>query len=720
MNFERANPKIDFANSPFYVNHTLQPWVASEHPRRAAVSSFGIGGTNVHIILEEAPFRHQEFSASGPQLIVLSAKSESALEQMGKNLHNALQDNADWTLADIAYTLKVGRNRFEYRRYFVCGSVEELCEQLINTPGVTAKGGAGPLIKLHSREKQTERNLCFMFPGQGSQYVQMAKNLYLNEAVYRLELDKCAEYALTHGESDIRPVLFGESEAQDCALQDTRLAQLSLFATEYALAQLWISKGVKPESMIGHSLGEYVAACIAGVFSLANAVKLVCQRAKLMAEQSTGSMLSVAVSEQEAQAFLSKEIELAAINGAKAVVLSGSTQAIMALMETLTAQGKGCRLLKTSHAFHSSAMESAAASFASVFDDITLSAPAIPFVSNLTGDWISDNQATSAKYWQQHMRQPVQFYRSVKTLTDEHDRIFLEVGPGGALAQLVATTGGKSAQVVSSLPGYGSRQQDIEFFTAAIGQLWLAGYAINWQQMYSEEKRRRIPLPTYPFERKTYWIEPVNTWAVSDRSDIKLATIDDIAALTDSAVPFVNGKIVIDIDWQGKNRDRQKQQLVAIMELKKQLMDICTDLSNSNQVVMTVSELGLNWDRSVSDRADFESTLTQKVSDRPALDTQYYAPATPIQEKMCQQWQTALGVSSVGIRDSFFDLGGHSLIAAALINYIRQEFKVDISLVELLESPTIENVCELIEAKLWLRQADMTEEMSDDTETLVI
>jgi len=510
LHFETPNPKIDFANSPFYVNSQLSDW-QSTSPRRAGVSSFGIGGTNAHIILEEAP----EIVTSGKsrpyQLLLFSAKTTNALNQAQANLVSYLQQ-PELNLADVAFTLKVGRQAFEHRRMVICENTPESTQDAI-----AALAANDPQQVLSQFTELKTRPVVFMFSGQGSQYVGMGQELYRHEPVFQEHLDRCCDLLIPHLGLDLRQILYPETDRIDQAkaqLQQTAIAQPAIFAIEYALAQLWISWGIKPQSMIGHSIGEYVAACLAQVFSLEDALTLVSARGRLMQQLPAGAMIAISLSEQEVAPLLNHEISLAVINAPAATVLAGSLEAIANLEKQLETKDIHYRRLHTSHAFHSAMMESMLPEFQSLLKKIKLHSPQIPYISNVTGQWIVKTDATDPQYWLKHIRQTVRFSEGLQLLFKEPESLLLEVGAGKTLNTLARQQSVRSqSNILSSLPHPQDPQSDLAFLFKTLGQLWLAGVPIDWTSFYTDENRHRIPLPTYPFERQSYWIEPKHSAA---------------------------------------------------------------------------------------------------------------------------------------------------------------------------------------------------------------
>ncbi len=495
LHFQNPNPQIDFAKTPFSVNTKLTDWESNNTPRRAGVSSFGIGGTNAHIILEEAPIATPSSVSRSWQLLLLSGKNSAALTTATENLINHLQQHPDINLSDVAYTLQVGRKDFQYRQMILCQTIDDIEIQNFTPPQI-------------SKESQT---IAFLFPGQGSQYVDMGRELYETEAVFRNEIDNCCELLIPQLGFDLRNIIYPPSPPLTLSqsLSQTAYTQPALFIIEYALAQLYISWRIQPQTMIGHSIGEYVAATLAGVFSLPDALKLVAIRGQLMQKCPEGVMLSVGMSAENLQPLLSDDLVIAANNAPELCVVSGTETAISQLEQKLTANNIFCRRLQTSHAFHSSLMENAIAPFVESFVGVKLNSPQIPFISNVTGDWITPEQAINPNYWGMQLREPVQFTSGITKLITTPNRIFLEVGVGHTLSKLVQQQT-QTHTVLSSIRHPQENRTDIDFLLQTLGQLWLAGISINWSGFYSQEQRHRVPLPTYPFQRQRYWVDAIS------------------------------------------------------------------------------------------------------------------------------------------------------------------------------------------------------------------
>ena len=500
--FTAPNPELDLDHSPFTVPAEAVPWPAADQPRRAGVSAFGIGGTNAHAVLEEAPARPPSQPGRPWQILPLSARSPQALEAASERLRRDLEEHPDRQLADVAFTLQRGRRAFPHRRVVVCRDSQD---------GIAALEQLDPQRVFTSLQEPVERGVAFLFPGQGAQHVDMGRELYDGEPAFRRELDRCCERLTPHVGQDLRRLLFPPPEQDKAAetLRRTAFAQPALFAVEYALARLWQDRGIEPRALLGHSVGEYVAACLAGVFSLEDALALVAARGRLMQDLPPGAMTAVPLGEDEVRPRLGAELSIAAVNRPARCVVSGPTAAVEALEQQLEAEGVVCRRLHTSHAFHSAMMDGVLETFAREVEKVERQAPQIPFLSNVTGDWIRPEEATDPDYWVRHLRGTVRFSEGVERLAEEPNTVLLEVGPGNTMGSLVrkhpARTRGQV--VLSSLPHARAGGGDFAHYLAILGRLWIAGVEIDWAACHCGEQRRRVPLATYPFERRRYWLE---------------------------------------------------------------------------------------------------------------------------------------------------------------------------------------------------------------------
>jgi acyl transferase domain-containing protein len=507
LHFEKPNPHIDFDTSPFYVSTELRVWPEGPTPRRAGVTSLGIGGTNAHVIVQEPPPAVASQSCRRFSLFPISGKNEAALCVLQAQLAATIETGrAD--LADVAYTLQVGRRAFEHRRAIVASTRQELIRALREEA-----------VSL-SNACETPPSLVFLFPGQGAQHAQMSREIYDTEPVYRRELDQCAELLRARLDIDLRSFIFSTDPSSEARLRETAVAQPALFIVEYALARLWSSWGIEPDAMIGHSVGELVAACLSGVLGLDEALVLVAARGALMARAPNGAMLAVNLPAATLAELLGGGLSIAAINEPDWSVASGSVAEVSELERTLGARGPAHRRLHTSHAFHSPAMDASVEPFVREVARCTLRPPRIPFISNVTGAYIEPAMAMSPSYWGQQLRQTVRFSAGLSTLLgDGAARTFLELGPGQALSKMVQRhpQKGRAVAAVPSLPHESARASEQRTLLEAAGELWERGHPIDWQKLHAHEKLRRVPLPSYPFERHRHWIDDADGHA-SDAS----------------------------------------------------------------------------------------------------------------------------------------------------------------------------------------------------------
>ena len=505
LHFNEPNPQFDYENIPFYVNSKLTPWHANGTPRRAGVSSFGIGGTNAHVVIEEAPVTPElNRSQRVGHVLLISAMSDQALEHTTRNLENYLRSHPETNLEDIAYTLTVGRRAFDHRRAIICRDHAEALAALSNTGTTLCPTGVAG---------EAQRPLAFLFAGQGAQRVGMGRELYESEEVFHAEFDRCADFLWREFDFDLRSLIFAPKAQDERAaevLRQTEITQPALFAFEYALAKQWMAWGVQPSAMIGHSIGEYVAACLAGVFSLEDALRVVTARGRLMQRLPTGAMLAVMEEDEPVALMLEPypELSIAAVNADTQCVVSGITEAVDRFERELNRRGVVCKRLETSHAFHSAMMDPILDNFRLEVERVKLHTPRIPWISNVTGKWITPEEATDPGYWVRHIRETVRFAEGVHTLLKEKGRVLLEIGPGRALSTLaqLSPEKGRDQLILSSFPQIEAGSEELQLLSAA-GRLWVAGVKIEWSRLFAGEQRRRVPLPTYPFERQRFWVE---------------------------------------------------------------------------------------------------------------------------------------------------------------------------------------------------------------------
>jgi len=538
VGFERPNPQVDFG--PFHVPAKATPWPEDLHPRRAGVSSFGLGGTNVHAVLEEAPEREPSGPSRPWQLLTVSARTPTALEAQASRLADRLEEGG-LDLADVAFTLQAGRKAFGQRRAMVCKDVADAVSALRGGRGVTGTF------------EGSQRPAVFLFPGLGDHYVDMGRELYDSEPAFAAEMDRCAEVLRPHLGVDVREILFsagpraasagtekktdlramlrrgGERDEASLRLDRTEYAQPILFAIEYALARLLMAWGVQPQAMIGYSLGEYVAACLSGVLSLEDALALVARRAKLIQDLPGGAMLAVPLPEPEVRPLLTEDLAISATNGPHFCVVGGPEEAVAELEGRLRERGATCLRLTTTHAFHTPMMRPAVDELTRLAGTVETGAPKIPYISNVTGTWITAADLQDPGYWARHMVQPVRFAEGLAELLRDPDRAMVEVGPGGTLSALVRQhpDAGAGRAAVTTLRRASEEGADLALLLDALGRLWVAGVPFDPEGLYAGERRHRARLPTYPFERQRCWIDPPKGGAAQPQ--LSAAAHDDLA-----------------------------------------------------------------------------------------------------------------------------------------------------------------------------------------------
>lgn len=493
--FTAPNPQIDFTRTPFTVQARREPWTSNGTPLRAGVSAFGVGGTNAHVVLEEAPAPAAVPPAPpSSQVLVVSARTPAALDAAATRLADDLERHPQRPLADVAWTLQTGRTLQPCRRAVACEGTAEAVAALRDAAPRRRVDGATPRV-------------AFLFPGQGAQQAGMLANTYASEPAYRDEVDACCDILAPHLGLDLRPLLLPAPSAVDEAnerLRQTALTQPALFVTEYALARLWMSWGIEPTCMIGHSVGEYVAACLSGVLSRDDALTLVAARGRLMQALPPGQMVAVRAPEREVSPLVDDPaLSIAAVNSPVACVVAGPAEAVDRLCRRVEERGLGWRMLPTSHAFHSPMMDPIEAPFTRLVLETERKAPRIPYVSNVTGTWITAQEVADERYWFRHLRQGVRFADGIETLCQESPLVLLEVGPGQILSNQ-ARQHPASHGVVSITASAPSGDDRVHH---ALAELWTAGVAPRWEALHAQ-RPRKVSLPAYPFEETRCWIAP--------------------------------------------------------------------------------------------------------------------------------------------------------------------------------------------------------------------
>ena len=617
LHFTAPNPRLNLDASPFVVNDTLRPW-QSAGPLLAGVSSFGVGGTNAHVILEEAPARTPSDAATGAQLLTLSARTPAALAAAAARLADHLAMHPDGNLADTAFTLAKGRKAFGQRTHVVAASATDAEVRLRDIAAAAI---------CHTSSNPAP-GVVFLFPGQGSQYAGMGRELHATEPVFRAAIDEVACALRDELGFDLRERMF-DDDAE--ALKATALTQPATFALEYALARLWMSLGVQPVAMIGHSVGEFTAAVLAGVMPLADAARLVARRGRLMQALPSGAMLSVRLGAAELRARLSGVLSLAAENAPNATVVSGTHEDVEAFRVALEADGVACRLLHTSHAFHSAMMDPVLDTFRTEVAGIALHAPTLPIISTATGQPLSDAEATSAAYWTHHLRNTVRFSPALLHALEEATLAFVEVGPRSSLTQL----GRQHAQArgrtfIASLADNAGEERAA--ILNAAGGLWAAGVHVEVDAFDHREQRRRVRLPTYPFERKRHWVEartPASVTPIAAALPLSPFAAGEAGGSRAKLAPTENGATAIETESLPSSPQSLEQPMPAatshrpqrlVTELVALFEDVSgTELENIDPGANFV-ELGLDSLSLTQVALQLQKTYALKITFRELMD----------------------------------------------------------------------------------------------------
>ncbi|MDQ1102854.1 type I polyketide synthase [Nocardioides zeae] len=642
LHFREPNPHLHLEQSPFFVNNELIPWPGSE-PRRAGVNSLGMGGSNAHVIIEQPPAQETGTSSGQPQLLLLSAHTRPALDRMSANLGQWLVAHPAASFDDVAYTLQVGRRQLRHRRAVVVRDAEDAGYAL---------GTSGSSRVLTRRCDPVASGVALLLPGQGSQHPGMAARLHQTYPAFRRALDEAlADHPA--GDELRRALVEAAPHDADAAalLAGTEWTQPAIFAFEYAAARLLEEFGITPRAMLGHSIGEYVAAVVSGVLSVSDGARLVSERARLMASTPPGAMASVSLSGEKVADYLTEGVTVAAVNSDSFVTISGGEAELDEVVARLDADGVRARRLPVSRAFHSAHLDGVLEEFAQVCRSVSFAAPRVPWVSNLTGTWITEAQATDPDYWVQHMRQPVQFARGVATLLEDPSLVLVDIGPGRTLLPLVelgsATLQTKPLAVALCADPRQRGSDTALTFLQALGSAWTAGIDIDFEQLRSDATPRRLSMPLYPFEHQRFWLTPRPAHPASQPAQIAQGT-----STAQVAPPFV-------------------EPLAA------------TQPAASVQAVPPIGVQG-NEDR----------------HPRPDLSTPYAAPRTDAEATVVEVVAAILGLQKIGVNDNFFELHTDSLMALQLVVQLRERYGIDLPVAQVFENPTAAELCVVVEEEV--------------------
>lgn len=639
LHFNAPNPEVNFKAGPFSVNAKLTEW-KSDKLRFAGVSSFGIGGTNAHAIIEEPPLPQKGSAPKIYQLLPFSAKTQSSLKGLGNSLKDFLKENQEVDIADLSYTLKTGRASHKVRNFIIGKDFQEVNEQFekidLSKPFIENRQG----------------RMVFMFSGQGSQYYGMGRQVYSQYPYFKSIIDEGLEILNKETGVDYKNILgYNEvNSTESDQINDTCYTQPLMFLLEYAFAKFLLKLGVRPSQMIGHSLGEYVAACISEVFTFEEGVKLVVRRAQLMSEVERGAMLSVQLPVKEVIELCSPDISLAAINTENSCVISGTSASIQAVEDLLSSKEIVFSRLRTYYAFHSSMMDSMLDAYESELKKVNFSPPKYSFISCTTGEPIKKEEAVSPKYWVKHLRETVNFSKGLDFLLKEGHSTFVEIGSGNTLlAFLRQNKNFQSGLVLASVLKHPIATKDDSYYLlSALGTLWSSGVNINWDEYYSNESRNKVSAPTYSFDRIVF-----------------PARVDPTQRLIDlyesgSILKMSNGELIPQVD-----------QSISGVTLK----------STEETSVMVSQNIG-----------------------RPDIATLYVEAESETEKELTELWKSFFGYEKIGLHDDFFDLGGDSLKALTLLKRVHKSFSIEINVAELFEKSSIKELAVEIDLALQVKE----------------
>ena len=691
LNYRQANPALELDESPFYVSQKNEAWASGEHPRRAGISSLGVGGTNVHVVIEQFEPANEARPEKGLYFIPLSAKTPKSLSGLKAQLIDQLKSDPTLELADVEHTLLHGRHHFENKFSAVCSSKEELINQLSSTQ-------VNQVIE--GKFEQDQYSIVFMYPGQGSQYANMALELYNQNETFRKHLELCFSTADQYLTYPLESYLFGDKQVQ---LSQTHISQIAVFSVEYSLTKLWEFWGIIPHAVVGHSLGEFAAACASGVLSLEDAVMLICARGKLMGELPPGDMISVALPATDIEKLLCEGVVIAGLNGPQQTVLSGNNTSVNAQKQVLLSNGVTFRELKTSHAFHSHMMEAMLEPFREKLESVEFNEPTVPFVSTLTGRRVDSDELCTPQYWLDQIIQPVQFEKAIKSLSaDHHHCLFIEVGSGNTLSSLVKSVLGDPRVTFSCLPKTAESDKELRDLCYLRSLIWHHNVAIKRPDPTQLSNTRMISLPGTVFDTQSYWIDlseapgnaTTSSYSKTDHDTLtpnekciassKLSLLLDVSILDDCSIS----------ESQSKALDEIQQKLVN--DVKSLFQEDCVHVVSSIQDKVT-QNTGLQ----IAEELDSDNNSTSFLMGR-LTTTEYVPPTSEVETFLTTLWQTTLGYQPVGINDNYFAVGGDSLTATTMIKVINKEFELTLSFRDLSENQNISELAKVIDLRKWI------------------
>ncbi len=683
INYESPNPALELESSPFYVSQKLQPWVDHFEVRRAGISSLGVGGTNVHIILEEAPKVEQKRTKEGPYVVGISAKKVQNLAFQKQQLATYIEANEHLKLSDISHTSLYGRTMLSHRFSVVSNSKEELIAQLTNKQHENCFEGTG-----------TSGKVVFLFPGQGSQYAFMGQELYESDAVFKKDMDYCFEYVQNTFDLDIKSIIFSDDSER---LHKTANTQIALFIVEYCLSQQLQRTGIQPTAIIGHSLGEYVAACVVGCISLEDALTLVYHRGRLMGMMPEGGMLLMRLEKEELADIMLDTLSICAYNGPNNIVIGGSTEDVRQQSLLFDINNIPYKKLAVSHAYHTNMMNDMLNEYEEYLSSVTFKHFETKIYSTYTGKLVDAKTFCSKEYWLQQIKQPVQFSQAVANLFNNiSNPIFIEVGPGGGLSHFIASIQGQNTTRIQLLP----KTTDQKLLALGVSKAKAMLYAKGIQFKEPEatiSEGKRVSLPGYVFSKNYFWKPSLQV------------NYDSVEAIEEGYhyenKDYQSERLKTSVEIALNQQELSKEQLIAINTLHAQYLKDIKEVINLKEGALQNAVSVFYRDTTDSTKGDVEEGIDSASKGRN-LNTVFVAPTTEEELQIAAYWEGVLGYQPAGILDNYFEVGGNSLLATQLINKIVQEFEIDLSISEVLTNNTIKELALVVAEKKWLSKED--------------
>ena len=687
INFSMPNPSLQLDDSPFYVSQVYTPWPDHFDIRRAGISSLGVGGTNVHLILEEPPQFERQQSDKRPYVISLSAQNEKSLHLQKEQLAEYIRTNEDSQLEDIEFTSLYGRKLMGHRFSLVARDKEELLSQLSGNQLERCYEGHGDLMES-----------VFLFPGQGSQYPTMTVGLYEHNEAFRKDMDYCFDYVKSLSSTDFKEMVFADDRIR---LDQTENTQISLFIVEYCLAKELLRSGIRPEAFIGHSLGEYVAACIVDCISLEDALKLVYHRGRLMGMMPEGAMVLVRKTIDELNSLLLDSISVCAYNAPDNLVVGGTIKDMEKQVKLFDINNIEYRKLKVSHAYHTQMMQGVLEEYGQVLSEVQFKDFDAKVFSTHTGSLVTAELFCSRQYWLDQIMNPVKFSSAVEAVANYvSNPIFIEVGPGNGLSSFIRSIFNQEASTVNLLPRPSGKQNDVISFYEAKALLCAKGVAFDLPEMH---EGRRVSMPGSVFSKHYFW-KPKSNISYTDFQAIK-------ESYHHTNEKYQSDRLRTSIEIQIANKQELSDELLNdLNHLHAQYLDGLKKLfSSGKENIHDVIEV-LYDDTSFSKDADMPEDAKENNKKRK-VSSVFVEPVTDIEKSIAKHWAAVLGYQPVGVLDNYFEVGGNSLLATQLINKLNKETGIELTIAEVLSNNTVKDLAVLVDEKKWLSNE---EELSNE------